>query len=134
MVLFQLSFLEKNSPDENSLFSLLNFLKVKPKVSMRNVAAPILLYNTTHHLTIIISNNKLNRIDTKINASRNLCVWCGFCASVTDSLAMLLLDCDVERIFWIITPLHQRRLCIRSLSGFVHLIWPTPLLAKAIHS
>ena len=82
------------------IFSLLNFLKVKPNVSTCNVTGQILLYNTTHQLTNINSNNKLNRIDTKINESRNLCAWCGVCASVTHSLAKLLSDCGIERRFW----------------------------------
>ena len=73
------------------------FLKVKPKVSTYKGAALILLYNIIHQLTITISNNKLNRIDTNINSSRDLCVWCGFCATVTHSLAKLLSDCDVEK-------------------------------------
>ena len=54
MVLFQFSFLEKNSPGKNSLFSLSNFLKVKPKVSTSNVAATILLYSISYDLTTII--------------------------------------------------------------------------------
>ena len=78
MVLFQFSFLEKNSPGKNSLFSLSNFLKVKPKVSTCNVAAPILLYIISYDLTTIISNIELNTIGININVSRDLCVWCDF--------------------------------------------------------
>ena len=38
--IFQFSFFKKNSPHENSFFSLLNFFKAKPKVSTYNVTTP----------------------------------------------------------------------------------------------
>ena len=122
MVLFWLSFLKKNSPDENSLFSLLNFLKVKLKVSTCNVAAPILLYSISYDLTTIISNNKLNIIGINIHVSRDLCVWCNFLCISHSLLAKSLSDCQVKRRFWSITPLPQRRSENSGLSRFIRLI------------